>query len=277
MEDNGYAISVPVEKQTAGGDISKLVTGFPDLKIFNCDGTDFVASYATMSEAVDHCRREQSPVLVHATCIRPYSHSLSDDEKLYKTKAERADEARRDPIVTFPEWLDFRRRPRSPRPGIADARSRSRSAAGHRASAESRAAAQRLRAALSLFGSRRSHISGIRRRAEVLRRAAHHGRRHQSARCMKRCGATSGWSCSARTSPTRAATASLTEVKGKGGVFKATQGLQIVIRRRALLQYADRRSRHRRARHRHGDARLEAGRRDSVFRLHLAGDDADSR
>ncbi len=105
VEDNGWAISVPVEKQTAGGNIAKLVSGFPNLKIFECDGTDFLASYATMSEAVAHCRRQQSPVLVHARCTRPYSHSLSDDERLYKTKAERAAEAARDPIVKFPEWL----------------------------------------------------------------------------------------------------------------------------------------------------------------------------
>ena len=58
-----------------------------------------------MTEAAEYCRRERTPVLVHATCIRPYSHSLSDDEKLYKTKAEREEEARRDPIVKFPEWL----------------------------------------------------------------------------------------------------------------------------------------------------------------------------
>ena len=104
-EDNGYAISTPVERQTPGGDLSKVVSGFPHLKIFNCDGTDFDATYATMVEAVEYCRREQSPVFVRATCIRPYSHSLSDDEKLYKTPAERADEAKRDPIVTFPERL----------------------------------------------------------------------------------------------------------------------------------------------------------------------------
>ena len=105
VEDNGWAISVPVEKQTAGGNIAKLVSGFPNLKIFECDGSDFLASYATMSEAVEYCRRQQSPVLVHARCTRPYSHSLSDDERLYKTKAERAAEAARDPVVKFPEWL----------------------------------------------------------------------------------------------------------------------------------------------------------------------------
>jgi 2-oxoisovalerate dehydrogenase E1 component len=105
VEDNGYAISTPVEKQTPGGDISKVVSGFPGLKIYNVDGTDFDASFATMSEAVAYCRRAQMPVLVRATCTRPYSHSLSDDEKLYKTPAERAEEARRDPVVTFSERL----------------------------------------------------------------------------------------------------------------------------------------------------------------------------
>jgi 2-oxoisovalerate dehydrogenase E1 component len=105
VEDNGWAISVPVEKQTAGGNIARLVSGFPNLKIVECDGSDFLASYAAMSQAVEHCRRAQSPVLVHARCTRPYSHSLSDDERLYKTKAERAAEAARDPVVKFPEWL----------------------------------------------------------------------------------------------------------------------------------------------------------------------------
>ncbi len=105
VEDNGWAISVPVEKQTAGGNVARLVSGFPNLKIFEVDGTDFVASYNTMSEAVAHCRNRQSPVLVHARCTRPYSHSLSDDERSYKTKAERASEAARDPVVRFPEWL----------------------------------------------------------------------------------------------------------------------------------------------------------------------------
>jgi 2-oxoisovalerate dehydrogenase E1 component len=105
VEDNGYAISVPVECQTAGGDISKLVSGFPNLKIFRCNGTDFIESYETMCDAAAYCRTNRTPVLVHATCIRPYSHSLSDDEKLYKTKAEREAEAARDHIVKYPEWL----------------------------------------------------------------------------------------------------------------------------------------------------------------------------
>jgi len=105
VQDNGYAISVPVERQSAGGNIARLVSGFLGLKVLECDGTDFLASYATMAEAIDACRRERGPVLVHALCTRPYSHSLSDDEKLYKSKAEREAEAIRDPLVRFPEWL----------------------------------------------------------------------------------------------------------------------------------------------------------------------------
>ncbi len=105
VQDNGFAISVPVEHQTPGGDISRLVSGHPNLGMFRCDGTDFVASYATVAEAVNYCRRERKPAFVHAFCTRPYSHSLSDDEKLYKTAEERAQEARRDPVTAFADYL----------------------------------------------------------------------------------------------------------------------------------------------------------------------------
>jgi 2-oxoisovalerate dehydrogenase E1 component len=105
VEDNGYAISVPVEWQTAGGSISRLASGFPDLLIREVDGTDLLASFAALREAVAYCRAGEGPALVHAHVIRPYSHSLSDDERLYKTAAERAAEAARDPIARFPEWL----------------------------------------------------------------------------------------------------------------------------------------------------------------------------
>ena len=82
IEDNGYAISVPVEVQTAGGDVSRLVKGFPDLLVEKCDGTDPIESLETMQRAVEHCRSRCGAALVHAQVIRPYSHSLSDDEKL---------------------------------------------------------------------------------------------------------------------------------------------------------------------------------------------------
>jgi 2-oxoisovalerate dehydrogenase E1 component len=106
IQDNHYAISVPVEVQTPGGNLSRLLSGFaPHLQIYEIDGTDFLLSYRTMAEAVAHCRAGHGPVLVHAHCIRPYSHSLSDDERLYKTDAERAAEAECDPLVRFPRFL----------------------------------------------------------------------------------------------------------------------------------------------------------------------------
>jgi 2-oxoisovalerate dehydrogenase E1 component len=105
IEDNGYAISVPVEVQTAGGDISRLVRSFPSLHVDSIDGTDFLASLRATRTAVAYVRARRGPALVHARVIRPYSHSLSDDEKLYKTPAEREAEARRDPIVRFSDFL----------------------------------------------------------------------------------------------------------------------------------------------------------------------------
>jgi 2-oxoisovalerate dehydrogenase E1 component len=105
VEDNGYAISVPVEVQTAGGDVSKLVESFPNLEVFRCDGTDFVDSYRTLGDAVARVRRDRKPAFVHAKVIRPYSHSLSDDERLYKTPDERKAEALRDPITKMRAFL----------------------------------------------------------------------------------------------------------------------------------------------------------------------------
>jgi 2-oxoisovalerate dehydrogenase E1 component len=105
IEDNGYAISVPVEVNTPGGSISKLVTGFPDLYIQEVDGCDPIASFETMQRAVDHCRARKGPAMVHAHVIRPYSHSLSDDEVLYRPASERQADAARDPITSFPKTL----------------------------------------------------------------------------------------------------------------------------------------------------------------------------
>jgi 2-oxoisovalerate dehydrogenase E1 component len=105
IEDNGYAISVPVEVQTAGGSISKLVSGFPDLFIVEADGCDLLSAYPAIRSAVEHVRSRKGPALVHVHVIRPYSHSLSDSEDLYRTKEEREAEASRDPLRTLAEQL----------------------------------------------------------------------------------------------------------------------------------------------------------------------------
>src|SRR2546422_1367219 len=105
IEDNKYAISVPIEVQTAGGSVSKLVANFPSLLIEEVDGCDPIASYAALTRAADWCRQRKGPALVHAHVIRPYSHSLSDDEMLYKPPREREVEAKRDPVTAFPKRL----------------------------------------------------------------------------------------------------------------------------------------------------------------------------
>jgi 2-oxoisovalerate dehydrogenase E1 component len=106
VEDNGWAISCPVEAHTTGGDVAKLVAGFPDLKVISVDGTDLLKSYRALQSAIEFVRSRRGPALVHARVIRPYSHSNSDDERMYKTKAEREEEARRDPITLLSDYLE---------------------------------------------------------------------------------------------------------------------------------------------------------------------------
>jgi 2-oxoisovalerate dehydrogenase E1 component len=101
VEDNEYAISVPVEVQTAGGNISRLVANFPNFHFAEFDGTDPIASYAEFRRAADYVRSGRGPAFLHGHVIRPYSHSLSDDEKLYRPEAERQQEVQRDPITRF--------------------------------------------------------------------------------------------------------------------------------------------------------------------------------
>ncbi len=105
IEDNGYAISVPVEVNTPGGSISHLVRSFPNLLVQEVDGCDPLASYDVMYRAHEYARQRKGPAFVHATVIRPYSHSLSDDEVQYRPPAERQADAARDPLVTFPRRL----------------------------------------------------------------------------------------------------------------------------------------------------------------------------
>src|SRR5258708_23194316 len=105
VQDNDYAISAPVEAQTAGGNISKLVASFPNFQFDEFDGTDVLASFAALHRAIDHIRTGQGPAFLHGHVTRPYSHSLSDDEKLYRSAAELKDEVARDPLAKHRRFL----------------------------------------------------------------------------------------------------------------------------------------------------------------------------
>jgi 2-oxoisovalerate dehydrogenase E1 component len=105
VEDNGYAISVPVEVNTSGANISRLVANFPNFHFEECDGTDPIASYAAFKRATEYVRSGHGPAFVHGHVIRPYSHSLSDDEKLYRPESERLKDAERDPITKLGAFL----------------------------------------------------------------------------------------------------------------------------------------------------------------------------
>ena len=105
VEDNGYAISTPVETNTPGGNISRLVANFPNFHFEEVDGTDAIASYEAMQRAVAYCRARKGPALVHGHVIRPYSHSLSDDERLYRVAEELEADALRDPISRMQVYL----------------------------------------------------------------------------------------------------------------------------------------------------------------------------
>lgn len=105
IEDNGYAISTPVEVQMVGGSISNLLRHYPGLLVEECDGTDFVESYFAVERVVRHLREGRGPALLHAHVTRPYSHSQSDDETMYRPEEERENDARRDPLARLESLL----------------------------------------------------------------------------------------------------------------------------------------------------------------------------
>ena len=106
IEDNGYAISVPVDVQTAGGNVAPLVRNFPSLYwVGEINGSDPIESYGILKEAAAHCRARQGPAFVRALVTRPYSHSMSDDETKYRSRTEREAEAQRDCLRTYARFL----------------------------------------------------------------------------------------------------------------------------------------------------------------------------
>ena len=275
VQDNGYAISVSVDVQTAGGKISGLVRDFPHLLTLECDGTDFPESYDAVGKAAEYVRRRKGPALVHAHVVRPYSHSLSDDERLYKPEEVRQEEAKLDPLTRLAQLLMEEK-------GITEKELKGIEAAVEH---EVREAADRALAAESVSAKTVLQYLYSPGADPTSEHFDHPPKFHGEPKtmvdlinvCLKDEMARDPRvlvfgedvaDCSHESD--------LTKVKGKGGVFKVTHGLQrqfgstrcynSTLAEASIVGRADR----------HGHPRAEAGGGNSVFRLHLAGDDADS-
>ena len=294
VEDNGYAISIPVEVNTAGGNISRLVADFPNFHFEEIDGTDPIASYGALKRAVAYCRASEGPALVHGHVIRPYSHSLSDDERLYRPGQRAPARCARDPISRMQMCLL--------REGILDENGINK--IEKEVDEEVQSAADRaLMATLPqltsitklVYSQDLIRLVSVRAPAGVCpaepATEAKAGEVKKSERepktmadlinaaCTTRCGATSASWCSAKMWPTAAAKSSCEQklIKGKGGVFKLTAGLQMEFGSERVFNSPL------------AEANIvgramgmatrgyEAGGRDSVLRLHLAGDAPDAQ
>lgn len=104
IQDNGWAISVPVKEQTAGGTITKMARGYEGLSVFEIDGCDYEDTWAALTDAVAKARNGHGPSLVVAKVPRIGAHSSSDDPKKYKDEETLAEERSRDPITRLENW-----------------------------------------------------------------------------------------------------------------------------------------------------------------------------
>lgn len=105
VQDNGYAISVPVKDQTAGGSAYKLARGYEGVARIKVDGTDFFETYAAAKAAIDHIRAGKGPVCLVADLVRLLPHSSSDNHTKYRTPEELEAEQREDPILQMESRL----------------------------------------------------------------------------------------------------------------------------------------------------------------------------
>ncbi len=279
VEDNGYAISVPVEVQTPGGSISKLVRSYPGLFVAETDGCDFLASYDALRYAFAYARERKGPSLVHAHVIRPYSHSLSDDERLYRSEAERKKDRRARParvVRGFPR-AGGARHGRGPREAARGRGRRGERRRGRRRRCAPQPAPETVQAHIYSpdvdpdFG--RLRHGG---RARVRGRADDDGRSHQ-CRAPRRDGPRRTHRDLGRGRGGREPRRRARRMQGQGRRLQGDGRPPEGVRARARLQLPARRGGHRGARARLGGARTEARRRDPVLRLHLARDAADSR
>ncbi len=105
FQDNKYGISVPKKDQTANLKAADNFSGFKNLHIIHCDGREVFNSLNAMHEAKEYVRKNGIPVIVHANCVRMYSHSNSDRHDLYRDHEELAHASAHDPLMKFRKLL----------------------------------------------------------------------------------------------------------------------------------------------------------------------------
>lgn len=107
IENNRWAISVPVSCQTAGegGSIYEMTKGYKNLLRLKVDGTNYLESNVAAVSAVKYARKGNGPVLIEADVVRLLPHSSSDDHRKYRTEEELELERQKDPIIRFKNLL----------------------------------------------------------------------------------------------------------------------------------------------------------------------------
>ena len=101
IENNGYAISVPIAEQTAGGSVYKIAAGYESLARYSVDGTDYFETKLAFEKAVDRARKGKGPSIIISNVVRLFPHSSSDDHRKYRDELELISEQSKDPMTIF--------------------------------------------------------------------------------------------------------------------------------------------------------------------------------
>ncbi|MEN9344145.1 MAG: 2-oxoisovalerate dehydrogenase subunit beta [Chlamydiota bacterium] len=105
IQDNGWAISVPSDEQTAGGSIAHMARGYQNLSVFDVDGCHYEELQPAVAQAVEKARKGEGPSVIVAHVPRIGAHSSSDDPSKYKDAACVASDLARDPLPRFEQFL----------------------------------------------------------------------------------------------------------------------------------------------------------------------------
>ncbi len=105
IEDNGYAISVPLGDQVSGGSVYDISSGYKNLSRYLIDGTDFFESYIAFKKAVEDARKGKGPSIIVSKVVRLLPHSSSDDHSKYRSQEDLKADLDYDPLVKFEKFM----------------------------------------------------------------------------------------------------------------------------------------------------------------------------